>query len=173
MKAASSGLQRSAALLDLAAVVASCSIAMFAAGCGPVNLGPPASVTTLLGGQIRMTWAGAEYEGFGAYSKAPDPADPLALVIPPDALTPIGRASDFNAAVFPDGVVYAIRNVIPNDALAMFDRSGPEAELVVFTRGGTSPTQIRGLCVFYLDPTLRLCGGQPTQTSFESAAPNS
>lgn len=138
---------RAALALSLASLVM--------AACGPA---PGASVTTLLGGPAAMTFGGLVYAGFGARLTAPSPPDDT-LVIPRDALRPIGLATEADPAMFPDRQVFAVRGVDPRDAVVMFDQSTPAVgiEMVVFTRGGTSPTQVDGLCDYYSNPALRLC----------------
>jgi hypothetical protein len=111
---------------------------------------------------VRITFADADYEGFAARSEMPDPPDTLALVIPPDVISQIGTATEADPDLFPDPRVFAIRGVNPRDAVVMFDRSGPSVEMVVFTRGGRSPTEVAGLCDYYPNPSLRLCHPRPS-----------
>lgn len=152
---------RSSTPLWLGRLGVACALSGIAlVGCAPAGPGPGDSVTEIRGGQVRITFAGIEYQGFGAFSEMPDPPDSSTLVIPPDALTSLGHATEADPALFPDRVVYAIRNVAPRDAVVMFDRSGPAVEVVVFTRMGTNPTLIVGLCDYYPDPALRLCHPQ-------------
>jgi hypothetical protein len=136
------------------------AVAVMMVACGAP--GPRASVTTVFGGPVRITFADADYQGFAARSEMPDPPDSLALVIPLDSISPIGTATEADPDFFPDGRVFAIRGVNPRDAVVMFDRSGPSDEMVVFTQGGRSPTEVAGLCDYYADPTLRLCHVQPS-----------
>lgn len=127
-------------------------------GCSPFGPDLGASVTTILGGPVTMTFAGTNYTGVGATLAMPDPPDPDSLVIPQDALRLIGLATDADPMLFPDRQVFAIRGVEPRDAVVMFDRSTPKVsiEMVVFIRPGTDPTRIPGLCDYYAAPP---CGG--------------
>ena len=142
------------------AISVALGIAVLLAGCAPSgpNLSP--SLSTVVGGPVRMTYAGGNYGGFGARSEPPGPSDDLSLVIPLTDITMIGLADEVDPVVFPDRSVFRIRNVDPLDAVVMFDRSAREVEMVVFTRDGLSPTVVEGLCDYYPNPTLRLCHPQ-------------
>lgn len=127
-------------------------------GCTPSAPPPGGSVTTIVGpAGVWITFAGGQYEAFGAQSVPSDPPDGTLLVIPLEDIGSVGLAVDADPILFPDRTVYQIRNVDPRDAVVMFDRSAEVPEMLALTRDGKSPTVVPGLCDYYVDPTLQLC----------------
>jgi len=126
-------------------------------GCAPSA--PPSGVflTTIVGAGVGVTFAGGQYQAFGAQSEPSDPPDGTLLVIPLEAISSTGLATEADPILFPDRTVFRIRNVNPRDAVVMFDRSTEVPEMLVLTRDGSSPTVVPGLCDYYADPKLQLC----------------
>jgi hypothetical protein len=143
---------------DLRRLAAATSAILVAACATPA----PTTTTIVAEGGFHITFAGGEYGAFGAQSEPPDGIDDFEMVIPLEDITPIGLATEADPVRFPDRAVFQIRSVDVHDAVVMFDRSSSVPEMLVFTRGGRSPTIVPGLCDYYTDPSLRLCGPRPS-----------
>lgn len=130
--------------------------AIVLAGCAIPGPTPFAGAILVEAG-ISMEFAGEGYEAFGAQSEPPDGVDDFDMIIPLENIEQIGFATETDPLLFPDRAVFRIRNVAPRDAVVMFDRSTDVPGMLVFTRDGTSPTVVPGLCDYYTDPSLRLC----------------